>query len=721
METSSSKNGSGHEAAASSGEPESLSELFSPRSIAVIGATEKADAVGRTVIENLQAIKFPGPIYPVNPKRETILGLKAYPKIGAIGQPVDVAVIIIPSKFVPAVMSECVDAGVKYAIVISAGFKEAGPAGLKLEQEVVNEARRGGLRFIGPNCLGVVNMHADVNASFAPSIPPPGKISVISQSGALCVAILDWAASCGMGLSKVVSFGNKADLNEVDLLRAFATDPDTNVVAAYLESITEGNRFLEVAEEIASVKPVVVLKVGVTQAGAKAASSHTGSLAGADMAYWAAFKRSGVIRAENFEALFDYALAFATQPLPSGNRLAIITNAGGPGIMAADAAELSGLRLQPPNDSTQEKLREALPPTAAIGNPIDVIGDAEPERYINTLKLIQDDKNIDGILVVVTPQNMTKPLELAQQLHATHNKKKPLLTVFMGGQEIIEAKAFLMNAGIPNYPSPTRAVAAFKAMTDYAAWRVRPARVVTRFPVNRRRVDRVLQWQMRSDVEQVAEVEAKEILRAYDFTVLNGYIARTAEEAVDAAERVGYPVVLKISSPDIIHKSDFGGVRVNLSNAEQVRDAYDLMMLRVQRRAPNAFIRGLFVEKMGTKGREVILGMTRDPQFGPMLMFGLGGIFVEVMKDVTFYLAPITADEAMQMLKGTRSYALLQGARGQAPVDLDAIASALQRISQLATDYPQIMELDINPFIVGAVGTQAYVADARMTLSKPST
>lgn len=720
METATSRSTDGAATEAPPRSPESLSELFNPRSIAVIGATEKQGAVGRTVVENLQTIKYPGQIYPVNPKRDTILGIKAFPSISDIGEPVDVAVIITPSKVVPAVMADCVKAGVKYGIVISAGFKEAGPAGLELEQQVVNEAQRGGLRFIGPNCLGVVNMYANVNASFAPSIPPAGKISVISQSGALCVAILDWATHAGMGLSKVVSFGNKADLNEVDFLRAFAADPDTNVVAAYLESITQGNRFLEVAEEIASVKPVVVLKVGVTQAGAKAASSHTGSLAGADMAYWAAFKRSGVIRAETFESLFDYAQAFATQPLPKGNRLAIVTNAGGPGIMAADAAELLGLRLLPPDPATREKLHAALPPTAATGNPIDVIGDAEPDRYITTLELIQDDENIDGILVVVTPQNMTAPLELAKQLDKVHNQKKPLLTAFMGGQEIVEAKDYLMKAGIPNYSAPDRAVAAFKAMSDYAAWKQRPPRVVTRFPVNRRRVDRVIQWQMRSDIQQVGEVEAKEILRAYDFNVLDGHLARTSSEAVDAAERVGYPVVLKISSPDIIHKSDFGGVRVNLSSADQVRDAFDLMMLRVQRRAPNAYIRGAFVEKMGTKGREVILGMTRDPQFGPMLMFGLGGIFVEVMKDVTFYLAPITADEAMQMLKGTRSYALLQGARGQAPVDLEAIASALQRISQLATDYRQIMELDINPFIVGEVGTEAYVADARMTLAKSS-
>jgi len=367
--------------------------------------------------------------------------------------------------------------------------------------------------------------------------------------------------------------------------------------------------------------------------------------------------------------------------------------------------------------ATDVKLRAFLPASAAFGNPIDVIGDADPDRYAKAFGLLQEDEKIDAIVVVVTPQNMTRPLELAEKLGAAHKGKKPVLAVFMGGTEVAAAKEKLMAVGIPNYPSPDRAIIALRAMCDYAAWRRRPARIVTRFPVNRRRVDRIIHMQMRSGEAQIGEVEAKEILRAYDFNVLGGQIARTSDEAVEIAERLIYPVVLKISSPDIIHKSDFGGVRINLANAEQVRDAFDLMMLRIQKRAPSAHLRGAYVEKMGQRGREVILGMTRDPQFGPMLMFGLGGIFVEVMKDVTFHLAPITAEEAMQMLKGTRSYALLQGARGQAPVDLDAIAGALQRISQLATDYPEIKELDINPFIVGPVGVQAYVADARMTLA----
>jgi acetate---CoA ligase (ADP-forming) len=694
-----------------------LETLLYPKSVAVIGASRHPEKVGYAVLDNLINSGFKGAIIPVNPGVKEILGRKCYASLDNYKGEIDLSVIIVARKLVKDALQSSIDAGARSVIVITAGFREVGGDGAQAEEELVELCRSHGVRMVGPNCLGVLNTDHRLNATFAPSVPPPGKISVISQSGALCVAILDWAASQQLGLGKVISFGNKADLNEVDFIQALAQDKQTSVIAGYLESIKEGDKFLRIAEQAATVKPVVILKVGITQAGAKAASSHTGSLAGADIAYGAAFKRAGVIRAENFEALFDYAMAFAFQPLPGGERVAIITNAGGPGIMAADAAEGLGLKMVAPSAESQARLRAVLPSAAAVGNPIDVIGDAEPDRYIKALEVVQDDENIDAILVVVTPQNMTRPLELAEKLAAAHSGRKPMLAAFMGGKEVAAAKEKLMALGIPNYPAPDRAIAALKAMCDYAAWKRRPARVVTRFPVNRRRVDRIIQMQARSGGEQIGEVEAKEILRAYDFNILDGQLARTGDEAVENAERIGYPVVLKISSPDIIHKSDFGGVRINLANAEQVRDAFDLMMLRIQRRAPNAHLRGAYVEKMGQRGREVILGMTRDPQFGPMLMFGLGGIFVEVMKDVTFHLAPITAEEAMQMLKGTRSYALLQGARGQSPVDLDAIAGALQRISQLATDYPEIKELDINPFIVGPLGVQAYVADARMTLS----
>ncbi len=694
-----------------------LEQLINPEAIAIFGASRNPAKVGHAFVANLLASGYQGKIIPVNPEAKDVLGVPCYRELSQYNGKIDLGIVVVPPKFVKQAVQDSIDAGAKVVTVITAGFKEVSAAGAAAEQDLVELCQRNGVRLQGPNCLGILNMHHRMNATFAPSVPPPGKISVISQSGALCVAILDWAAKEKLGMGKVISIGNKADLNEADFLQALAEDKETTVIASYLESIKDGNKFLRIAEEAAAIKPVLILKVGITQAGAKAASSHTGSLAGADIAYGAAFRRSGVIRAENVESLFDYALAFASQPLPKGNRVAVITNAGGPGIMAADAAESLGLKMITPRAEAQAKMRKFLPAAASVGNPVDVIGDAPPNLYIESLKVLQEEADIDAIVVVVTPQNMTDPLGLAKQLAATHNGKKPLLTAFMGGEAVEGAKATLMAAGIPNYPSPDRAMHSLRAMCDYAAWRRRPARIVTRFPVNRRRVDRVLQVHTRGGQTQIAEVEAKEILRAYEFNILAGHLARTADDAVEISERIGYPVVLKISSPDIIHKSDFGGVRINLANAEQVRDAFDLMMLRIQRRAPNAHIRGGFVEKMGTRGREVILGMTRDPQFGPMLMFGLGGIFVEVMKDVTFHLAPITAEEAMQMLKGTRSYALLQGARGQSPVDLDAIAGALQRISQLATDYPEITELDINPFIVGPVGTEAYVADARMTLA----
>jgi acetyltransferase len=697
-----------------------LESLLYPQTVAVIGASTNPEKVGYAFMHNLTRTGFEGTIVPINLTADEICGVKCYKSLEEYGGKIDLSIIVVGGKHVRTSVESSINAGAKTVVVITAGFREVGEKGAEAEKALVDLCHSHGVRMMGPNCLGVLNTHHNMNATFAPTVPPDGHISVISQSGALCVAILDWAASQQLGLGKVISFGNKADLNEVDFLQALAEDKETKVIAGYLESIKEGDKFLRVAEEAAAVKPVVILKVGITQAGAKAASSHTGSLAGADMAYGAAFRRSGVVRAENFEALFDYALAFATQPLPKSRRLAVITNAGGPGIMAADAAETVGLQMVNISEATREKLKPALPPTAALGNPVDVIGDAEPDRYMAAFEVLQEDENVDAILVVATPQNMTRPLELAEKLAAAHKGTKPLLTAFMGGEEVAAGKARLMELGIPNYPAPDRAVAALKAMCDYAEWKERPTRIVTRFPVNRRRVDRVIQWHIRSGIAQVGEVEGKEILKAYDFKILDGTLASTADEAVDTANRIGYPVVLKISSPDIIHKSDFGGVRVNLANAEQVRDAFDLMMLRVQRRAPNAAIRGAYVEKMGHRGREVILGMTRDPQFGPMLMFGLGGIFVEVMKDVTFHLAPITRDEAMQMLMGTRSYALLKGARGQAPVDLMQLATALQRISQLATDYPEISELDINPFIVGEVGIEAYVADARMTLSLKS-
>ncbi len=694
-----------------------LDPLLYPRTVAVIGASRTPGKVGHEIVSNLIKGGFKGKVLPVNPSADRVLGLKCYSSLKGCGHAVDMTVIAIRPQFVPSAIEDAIAAGTKAVTVISAGFREVGPEGAALERQIAELCASRGVRLLGPNCLGLINTDHNMNASFAKQMPSAGGISVLSQSGALCTAILDWAVARGIGLAKLVSIGNKADLNETAFLDAFAEDAQTTVVACYLESIDSGSDFIKAAEAAASVKPVVMLKAGVTQAGVKAASSHTGSLAGADIAYGAAFKRSGVIRADNFEALFDCAAAFAMQPLPKGEQVAIITNAGGPGIMAADAVEQAGMQVATLDHFTATALRKKLPEAASVGNPIDVLGDADPDRYATAVTTALDDDSVDAVIVILTPQAMTKPAETAKAIAGCVRGDKPVLASFMGGRDVMPARDELLASSLPDYPAPERAVATLRAMCDYAAWRRRPPRIVTRFPVNRRRVNRIIGRYARTGRCEIGEVDAKEILRAYDFTVPPGHVATTADEAVDAADRIGYPVAMKIVSPDIIHKSDLGGVKLDLSNAGQVRDAFDLMMLRIGRRVPDAELDGVYVEKMCVRGRETILGMTRDPQFGPMLMFGLGGIFVEVMKDVAFYLAPVTAEEAMQMLMGTRSYALLKGVRGERGVDITAIARGIQQVSQLATDFPQIVEMDINPFIVGEVGTAPVVADARMTLS----
>jgi acetate---CoA ligase (ADP-forming) len=695
-----------------------LESLLYPNSVAVMGASRTPGKVGYEIATNLIDSEFGGDIVPVNPSGGELHGHKVYTTLEEYGEPIEMSVIAVPTAAVKEAVVSSLRAGAKSVVIITAGFREVGEEGARLEQEIAELCRASGARLMGPNCLGLINTHHNMNASFGRFMPNRGGISVLSQSGALCTAILDWAASRKMGLATLLSIGNKADLDEIDFLAAFADDEETKVIMGYLESIGSGDEFIRVAETVAAIKPVVILKAGTTSAGSKAASSHTGALAGADIAYGAAFKRAGVIRADTFESLLDFAMALAMQPLPKGDRTAIITNAGGPGAMAADAVELAGMHVASLHPTTAYSLRGKLPAAASVGNPIDVLGDADPERYADALEAAQSDSEVDAIIVILTPQAMTKPLETARAITARMSGEKTVLASFMGGADVMPGREELVAASLPDYPSPERAVAALKAMVDYAAWRLRPPRVVARFPVNRRRVDRIISRQLRTGRSYVGEVKAKDILRAYDFIVPEGRLVSTVEEATEAAPRIGYPLAMKISSPDIIHKSDIGGVKLNLNSAQEVADAFELMMLRISRKAPDAFLEGVYLERMVPKGREVILGMTRDPQFGPMLMFGLGGIFVEVMKDVTFHLAPITQDEAMNMLMGTRSYKLLEGVRGEAGVNLAAIGEALQRISQLVTDFPQITELDINPFIVGKLGEDSVAADARIQLGE---
>jgi len=695
-----------------------LEFLLYPKTVAIMGASRTPGKVGNAVVTNLIEGGFEGEIVPVNPSGGDLLGRKFYTSLEEYGSPIDMSVIAVPTAAVKEAVLSSLKAKAKAVVIITAGFKEVDEKGARLEAEIAGLCKSAGARLMGPNCLGLINTHHKMNATFATHMPAAGGISVLSQSGALCAAILDLAAARKLGLATLLSIGNKADLSEIDFLSAFADDEKTKVIVGYLESIGSGDEFIRVAEAVATIKPVVILKAGTTSAGSKAASSHTGALAGADIAYGAAFKRAGVIRADTFEGLFDLATALAMQPLPKGDRVAIITNAGGPGIMAADAVEQAGLKVTALNPQIADGLREMLPAAASVGNPIDVLGDADPSRYAMAVEAAQADPTVDAVIIILTPQAMTQPAETARAIAAAVKGEKPVLAAFMGGEDIMPGRDELVAHNLPDYPAPERAVAALKAMMDYSAWRLRPPRIVARFPVNRRRVERIISRQLRTDRPYVGEAKAKDILRAYDFVVPDGRLVTTVDEATEIAPRLGYPLAMKIVSPDIIHKSDVGGVKLNLNSAQEVADAFELMMLRISRGVPDAFLEGVYLERMVPKGREVILGMSRDPQFGPMLMFGLGGVFVEVMKDVTFHLAPITSAEAMSMLMSTRSYKLLEGVRGEHGVNLSAIGEALQRISQLVTDFPQIAELDINPFIVGKPGEDSVAADARIQLAE---
>jgi acetyltransferase len=695
-----------------------LEFLLYPRSIAVIGASRTPGKVGHEVLVNLLGGGFAGKVIPVNTSASQVLGLDCLRDLKTYTDAIDLSIIAVPAPSVRKAVESSIKAGAKGVVILTAGFGEIGPKGGKVQLEIAQQCSAAGVRLLGPNCLGLINTDHHMNASFSKHLPKPGGISVLSQSGAVCTAMLDWAAARELGLAKIVSVGNKADLDETDFLSAFAADEKTKVIVGYLESIGSGDKFIKAAKSAASIKPVILLRAGVTDAGRKAASAHTGNVPGNDIACAAAFRRSGVIRAESLDSLFDYAAALYMQPVPKGERVAIITNAGGPAVCAADAIEKSGMKVATLNGYSTTTLRQKLPPAAIVGNPIDVLGDADPQRYATAVTAAQKDDSVDAIIVILTPHAMTKPGKTAQAIAACSSGQKPVLVVFLGSADAMPERKELVGCNLPHYSSPERAVAALHAMYDYHAWRSRPARVVTRFPVNRHRVERIISRHLKTNHLQIGEVESKEILRAYDFNVPDGDVAGTSEEAVEVADRIGYPVAMKIVSPDIVHKRDVGGIKLRISSPEEVCDIFDLLTLRVHRRTPEAHLNGIYVEKMCSRGLEIVLGMTCDPQFGPMLVFGLGGTFVDVLRDVSCYLAPITAEEAMHMLAETRSYALLKGARGQANVDLSAIAGGLQRISQLATDFPQITELNINPFIVGNVGTKPMVVDAQITLSQ---
>ena len=699
-----------------------LSSFFNPSSVAVIGASSNPTKLGHAVVKNLIDCGFGlnSKVYPINKKGGDILGLKVFPSVLDVPNPIDLAVIVIPYMFVPGALRECGKKGIPASIVISAGFREAGKEGLDRELELMDISRQYGIRLVGPNCLGVIDTYTPLNASFSAGTPPRGPMAFMSQSGALGTAVLDIALAGRLGLSKFVSLGNKADVNEIDLLNAWKDDSNTKVILIYTEGMPNGQEFIQVAREVTRSKPVVAIKSGVTQSGSRAVSSHTGSLAGSEQAYRAAFSQAGVIRVDSMQELFDVALAIGYQPSLPGDRIAIVTNAGGPGILATDALEHAGMVLARFENDTINSLFRYLPDAASAANPVDVLGDARADRYSFALETVAKDPNVDGVLVLLTPQAMTEITKTAEEIVKVASLvDKPILTCFMGEKQVESGISTLTSHGLPNYPYPAQAAGAFSAMSKYRRIKGRDIPQFTSFEVDKDTVDQLLEKVKSEDRLSIGDAEAREILTAYGMRIPRSEVAPNAEQAVKIASQIGFPVVLKIASPDILHKTDVGGVKVGLRNAEEVNDAFELMTYRAMRYVPEARVWGCLVQEMVPEGGiEVLVGMNRDPQFGPLITFGLGGIYVETLKDVTFRLAPFSRKEAEEMLGEIRSHALLDGVRGKPPADKEAIIDTLLRVSQLVQDFPEIVELDINPLIVYSKEQGAIAIDMRLVLTE---
>jgi acetyl coenzyme A synthetase (ADP forming)-like protein len=712
---------------------EKIEAIFSPGSVAVIGASTTRGKVGHDIFANILRGGYQGILYPVNPTAKSVLSVRAYGSITDIPDMVDLAMIILPPKLAVGAIEEAIHKGVKGVVVVSAGFREVGPEGRAVEDRMVAMCREAGVRMVGPNCLGVINPHPEVrlNASFSSRMPNTGNISFVSQSGALCTAVLDFAAARDFGFSKFISIGNKADVDELDLLQYLHQDLATDVIMLYIEELRRGEEFVEIVKNITSGNrptPVLVIKSGRTSAGAQAAASHTGALAGTEAVYDAIFEQSGVIRVDTIDELFDFANAFAfksesslgkvTRRIPNGNRVAIVTNAGGPGIVATDVTVSSGLRLAQLTPETIEVLASHLPPTANIHNPVDVIGDATQERYENALAAVIRDEGVDGALVILTPQSMTNALETAKAItKIARQAHKPILCSFMGIVDVSAGVQYLQEQGYPVYRFPENAAKSFGALYRYSRWLNRQKLAPYRFHHDTARAHAIIAQCLQEGRTAIGELEGARLLECYGFNVLPTQLARDPGEAAAFAERMGFPVVMKIVSPQILHKSDAGGVVVGITRAEDARKAYSQIVANVRAHQPEADIQGVLVVKMAPAGQEVILGMSRYPGFGPLLMFGFGGVFVEVFKDVTFRLAPVGRNEARRMLNDVRAVKLLKGFRGAPAADTGAIEEALVRLSDLARQHPEIVELDINPLLAHPQGQGATVADCRMILA----
>jgi len=686
--------------------------------VAIIGASATPNKVGYILVRNMLKSGYQGKIYPINPQGGQILGLKTYTSVKDIQDTVDLAVVAIPAKLIPPVVEECGEKGVKSMIIISAGFKETGKEGAELELQVSTIAKKHGIRIQGPNCLGAINTLAPLDLSFAAALPQKGSIGFISQSGALGTAILDWVVKKEIGFHSFISLGNKADLDEVDFIEAMADDPDIKVILLYLESIERGAKFIEVAGRVTKKKPVIVVKGGTSSAGAKAAGSHTGALVGSFLAYQKAFDKAGVILADTMEDLFNYAIAFVDQPLPKEEGIAIVTNAGGPGILATDLVEKLGLKMAEIKGETKEKLKKGLPAAAATGNPIDVLGDAGADRYAFAIEEALWDQGVNLVVVLLTPQAMTDSTATADAMVRLNEKhpEKTMLAVFMGGGQVEVAFKHLKENGIPCFDFPEKAIKTADAIYRYARHLKMPVERPASFAVDKKKVDAIFNAVRADNRKVLLPPEAADVARAFGIPAPPCVLAEKAEDAVKHAEAMGYPVVMKIVSPDILHKTDIGGVILNIATAEQVKKAFTDIMAKSRKAHPEAKIYGVSVDKMVPKGREMIIGMSRDAQFGPMVMFGLGGIYVNFLKDVAFRIAPLNPRDAEDMVKETKSHTLLKGIRGEPPADIKTLEETILRISHLVTTYPEIAEMDINPILVYKEGEGCQALDVKIAL-----
>ena len=694
--------------------------ILRPRSIAVIGASRQPNTIGWQILDNLLKFGFNGPLFPVNPKAATIHSIRAYPTVEAIPDAVDLAIVVVPKHLVLGIAEACGKKGIKGLVVITAGFAEVGGEGVERERKLLEVVQRYGMRMVGPNCMGVVNSSPDVsmNASFAPTMPPYGPVGFISQSGAMGLSILDYAEELGIGIHQFVSVGNKADVSGNDLLLYWADDPGIRVILMYLESFGDPRRFFQIARQLTRKKPIFVVKAGRTAAGARAASSHTAALAGTDLAADALMEQCGVMRAQTVEELFDYAMAFPRLPLPKGNRVAIVSNAGGPAIILADACESLGLSVRELSPETQAAIRRRVPEEAAVRNPVDLIASATAETYGDVLKLVLEDANVDAVIVSVVPPPLgSKAKDVAEAIVrvAAARKDIPVMAVLMGRQGIPAGMRELLAAGMPGYIFPESAARALAMMNRYREWLARPEGTEHRFPANAAKVSGIVARATAEGREKLTETEAMEILDAYGIPTVPWRGVRSADEAVAAARAIGFPVVLKVISSAIVHKSDVGGVVLGLSSEKEVREGYARMLRRVKERA-GVVPEAVLVQAMIPGGRETIVGSTRESKAGPLLMFGLGGMAVEVLKDVVFRVHPVTDVDAREMVRGIRGYGFLEGVRGEPAVDVVALQEIIQRVSQLVGEHEAILEMDINPLV--AFPDRVLALDARFRVAR---